>query len=47
MIFEMEIVTKQLKAMLHIETYLPWENPKRKRNYIGEVQCLKESHCVK
>jgi hypothetical protein len=24
--------------MLHIETYLPWESPQRRRNNIGEVQ---------
>lgn len=34
----MKITTKQLEAMLHIETYLPWESPQRRRNYIGEVQ---------
>jgi hypothetical protein len=32
MIFEMEIIIKQLRAMLNIETYLPWENPQRRRN---------------
>ncbi len=48
----MEIITKQLKAMLHIETYSPWENPQRRKNYIGKVQRImfqhhKETQCVK
>jgi hypothetical protein len=40
----MEIITKQLKAMLHIETYLPWENPQRRRNYIGKVQRRQQNY---
>ncbi len=27
MIFEMKIVTKQLKEILHTKPHLPWENP--------------------
>ncbi len=40
----MEIIIKQLKAMLNIETYLPWENPQRRRNQIGEVQRRRQNY---
>jgi hypothetical protein len=51
----MEIITKQLKAMLHIVTYLPWENHKEEETILEKFkegnkimfQHHKETQCAK